>query len=382
MRAARKRRSRRAIYLAVFFIGLAVLAGCGTENGQNSLKPHGPAARKIDDLFRWPVGIAAVVFVLVIGALFVAVFRFRERPGNENPKQVHGNMVLEISWTIIPAVILVGLSIPTAVLIHDLAQTPKNAIEVTAIGKQWWWEFSYPAGAANKKDPIVTSTELHIPVGVPVNVDATACEYDNAGKLIGSSCNVIHSFWVPELNGKADAVPGRHHYLTIQADSVGVYLGQCAEFCGLSHANMRFRVIAESQADYDAWLKSQQQPTLHPLLTKDNKPTSQAAELIQKFQCANCHNFNTTSAYSYGPVLTHLAQRSHFAGGTLQLTQANLAAWVYNAPSFVPMQSDGCRLPVPATCVGMPNFSKNLKGYPTMTKSEANTIADYLLSLK
>ncbi len=170
--------------------------------------------------------------------------------------------------------------------------------------------------------------------------------------------------------------------MKIHADEEGVYLGQCAEYCGLSHANMRFRVIAESPSDYAAWLESQREGPAVALADSDAENLFAA-----KFQCGNCHTVENPGVSTYGPNLTHFASRTTFASGYFELTREKLIDWVMDAPSLIPMQSEDCRLPAPATCVGMPSFTKNTpngdtKKYPEMTRSEAERLADFLLSLK
>jgi cytochrome c oxidase subunit 2 len=199
-----------------------LLGGCASEidNGQNSLDPQGPAAQKIFDLYMVVVAVAVLIGVAVVIGTVVIAIRFRYRPGkNENPKQIHGNTKLEIGWTILPALILAVIAVPTVSTIFDLAKDPgPEALEVTAVGKQWWWEFNYPG------EKIVTANELVIPAGRPVKVHLTACEGTGDAK----TCNVVHSFWVPELNGKKDVVPGHDNWTTIEADGPAC-TGQCAE---------------------------------------------------------------------------------------------------------------------------------------------------------
>jgi cytochrome c oxidase subunit 2 len=191
------------------------------------------------------------------------------------------------------------------------------------------------------------------------------------------SNNVIHSFWVPELNGKKDVMPGRVNHNTIEASKPGTFLGACAEYCGLAHADMRFRVIAQPMDEWKAWLADQQGGPAQPWSGDIEQLTA------QKYQCTNCHIFNDSTKTNFGPNLTHLASRSTFAGGTYEVNRKNLVDWVLDAPSMVPMQSKDCRLPPPATCVGMPSFTKNTpKGQPVMTRADAETIVDYLLEEK
>lgn len=349
-----------------------VLAACSNDNGQNSLSPKGANAKDISHLIN-PIWIIAIVIGIAIclATLFVAI-RYRDKDGSRNPKQTHGNSVLEIGWTILPVLLLAAVAVPTVSLIFKLADTPPRdeALQIEVIGKQWWWEFQYKANQPNfgvdKK--VVTSTMLHVPVGAKFTMHEV-------------SDNVIHSFWVPELSGKRDVIPGRTNTLTITAsDTPGTYRGACAEYCGLSHANMKFWVKVDSKADYAKWIAGQQEG---PAQAYEGK----VAELTgKKYQCVNCHVFNNTSTPNYGPNLTHLASREYFAGGMYKTDRANLTRWIKNAPSMIPMQSQECRLPPPATCVGMPSFttpiSQNGKPLPLMTDADAAVIVDYLLGEK
>ncbi|MGH8984541.1 MAG: cytochrome c oxidase subunit II [Acidimicrobiia bacterium] len=374
-------RARRWIAVSVALGAVLVVAGCrGPDNGQNSLQPDGPDARTIDNLFVPVFFIAVVVGVFVLaGTLFVAI-RFRARPGkNENPKQIHGSTPLEIGWTIVPALILLVVAVFTIRTIFDLAREPKgDVLQVTTVGKQWWWQFNYP------DEEIVTANELVIPTDTQVRVKLTACDDSLPGE-----CNVIHSFWVPELAGKMDVIPGRDNATTIEADDPGTYLGQCAEYCGLSHANMRFRVIAKEPADFEQWVEEQQAPPAVPFQggPDDAEPAGPAQALVlEKYQCANCHSFDNPGASTYGPNLAHFASRSTFASGYYELTRERLVEWLLDAPSLIPMESQDCREPgAPAveggTCVGMPSFTKDGPG-PVMSQADAEQIADYLLSLR
>jgi len=384
------RSRRRKLLLAA--VGLAILAfvvvGCGPDNGQNSLRPKGTEAEKIDNLF-WPVLVVAfIVGIFIFAAVLYCAIRYRRRAGNERPRQVHGNTALEIGWTLIPAVILAVIAVPTVSLIFQLNEDPPpNALDVTVVAKQWWWQFDYPASKGSTK--VVTANELHVPTGREISIDLSACDASLPG-----GCNVIHSFWVPELNGKRDVVPGHNNHTFFTIDKPGTYLGQCAEYCGLSHANMRFRVIAQSPSDFEDWLAGQQDG---PAVTPDQAgfPTqdgtdpdkNDAGTLFSKtFACTNCHTTEDSSISTYGPNLTHLASRTVFASGSFQLNRSNLVDWIMNAPGLIPMQSQECRLGLGApgvTCVGMPSFTENTPpGYPVMTRQQAETLADYLLSLK
>ena len=371
-------RRKRLFLLATGLLTLAILAGCtGPSNGQNTLKPAGEEAQKIDDLFTFVMVIVALVFILVTVGTIVAAVKFRARPGRDDrPKQTHGNTALEVGWTLLPAVILAVVAVPTVSLIFQLNDpAEKGALEVTAVGKQWWWQFDYPAQSKGDAQ-VVTANELHVPVGREVKMTLRACDPSLPGE-----CNVIHSFWVPELNGKRDVVPGRENTLTFTAKEEGTFLGQCAEYCGLSHANMRFRVIVQSEREFERWLAQQQEG---PAVTLDG--AGRAGVLFsQTYGCTNCHTTEDSSLSSYGPNLTHLASRSTFASGYYPLNRQNLIAWILDAPSMIPMESKECRLGlgVPGvTCVGMPSFVNDTPpGQPTMTQAQAAQIADYLLQL-
>jgi cytochrome c oxidase subunit II len=357
----------RTLKWGVLLAGLvAVLAACGNDNGQNSLDPKGPNAEKIDNLFIPILILAIVIGIAVVTATVVFAIKFRHREGKpDNPKQIHGSTPLEIGWTIVPALILAVVAVPTIATIFDLAKEPKgpNVLQISVDGEQWWWQFQVPKQPMNDKK-VVTSTELHIPVGTKVY-------------LSQRSTNVIHSFWVPELNGKKDVVPGRTNHNTIIASKPGTFLGACAEFCGLAHADMRFRVIAQPMSEWRQWLADQQGGPAQPWSGDIQQLTA------QKYQCTNCHIFDDSTKTNFGPNLTHLGSRSTFAGGTYKVSHKNLVNWVMDAPSMVPMQSKDCRQPPPATCVGMPSFTRNTpKGQPVMTRADANTIVDYLLGEK
>lgn len=377
---------KRRIAAPVLIAGIAfVLAACGSnDNRQNSLNPKGPAAQKIDDLFIPILGVAIVIGILILGATVYMAIRFRQRDGKpDNPKQIHGHTALEIGWTILPALILAVVAVPTVATIWDLAERPvgPKVLKVEVTGKQWWWQFQLPKQAMvpqstrakydpNKTDGMVTtSTELHIPVGTKVDVALHA--YD-----------VIHSFWVPELNGKKDVMPARSNHLTLEASKPGTFLGACAEYCGLSHANMRFRVIAEPMADWIKWRDRIAGPAAQP----SDKDTAVGKLLGTTYQCTNCHVFDDAKQAPYGPNLTHLASRTTFAGGSYKLNRDNLTRWILNAPSLISMASKDCRIQPPppnVTCVGMPSFTKNTPhGQKTMTPEDANTIVTFLLGEK
>jgi cytochrome c oxidase subunit 2 len=309
---------------AVLIGGAFLLAACASDAPQDSLDPKGPISRTIDNLFEPVFWIATGVFVLVEGLLVFALIRFRQRGGEARAvKQIHGNTRLEIIWTILPAVLLAGIAVPTIATIVDLSRRPSgDVLDVTVVGKQWWWQIEYPTF-----DPgVVTANEVHIPVNRPVY-------------LTLESEDVIHSFWVPSLAGKQDLVPGSETHLTIQADEPGVYLGQCAEYCGLSHANMRIRVVAQTQPQFDSWVAEQQQVAPEP----GSDLAAQGRDLFLNEQflggqgCFSCHAVQgTDAAAQVGPNLSHFASRQTFAGALLENNDENLRRWLENPPEIKP----------------------------------------------
>lgn len=323
---------------------------------QSTLNPDGPSARSIMNLFTPFFWIAVVIGVLVVGATVYVAVRFRARSDDERPVQVHGHTGIEIAWTVIPAVILAVMAVPTVATIFDLAEQPTEGIDITVTGKQWWWQYEYP------DEGIITANEMHIPVNTPVSLHLT-------------SDNVIHSFWVPNLAGKKDVVPGRTHFLKIEADEPGTYLGQCAEYCGLSHANMRLRVIAQPMDEYQAWVESQK-----GALTADQQKFVEEG-VVATYGCTQCHAFVSTTEEpltTIAPNLTHLAARHTFAGAIFELNEENLREWVRDAPSMKPMQTGSQPGPAPSTrgeVPGMPPF-------PEMTDDEVDQLVAFLLSLE
>jgi cytochrome c oxidase subunit 2 len=317
------RPKRRFLRLAIFTVSLsAFLAACTNDYPYNSLAPAGPVAEKQADLYWLVFWIAAVVFVLVEGALVYALWRFRRRGPADRPRQVHGNTRLEIAWTIIPALLLAGVAVPTVGTIFDLAQTPEGAMRIEVEAHQWWWEVRYP------DLQLVTANEVHIPTGEQVVVELT-------------SEDVIHSFSVPRLAGKQDVVPGRTNTLNFSADEPGTYRGQCQEFCGLSHAYMRFRVVAHEQADFDAWVQEQLAPGAAP---------EQGGEVERVLPtCFACHAIQGVGGPNpeappppiKGPDLTHVGSRQTLAAGKLPNTEEGLATWLRDPPAV----KAGSRMP-------------------------------------
>jgi cytochrome c oxidase subunit 2 len=296
-------------------LSLALLAACGGPFPQSTLAPVSDFGRDIDKLFTQIFWWAVVVFVLVEGLLLYAVFRFRHREGAPHPKQREGHTALEIAWTLAPALILVFIAVPTVLTIFKTSgHAPEGAIRVEVIGHQWWWEYRYPDLG------IVTANELHVPVGRPVAVDIT-------------SADVIHSWWTPRLGGKRDATPHRHTRLAFTPDSIGAYLGQCVEYCGASHANMRLRTFVESEADFQAWVAAQAAAAPTPAT---GSPEAAGRAAFQRYGCIGCHTVAGFSTGALGPNLTHVGSRTTIASGTMMNTEEHLRSWIADPPAMKP----------------------------------------------
>jgi cytochrome c oxidase subunit II len=325
------RRLRRIAQMAIVAGVAAVLAGCADNAPQDTWQPEGDNAQKIHDL-QWPVfAIAGLVGLIVAVAISWCIWRYRDR-GQPIPKQTHGRPALEIGLTILPAMILIGVAIPTVGTIVALAETDDTECVVNITGQQWWWEIDYPAqdGCGGISAPIVTSGQLVIPEDTNV-------------LMRGTSRDVIHSFWVPRINGKKDVVPGRIHTLRLEADQPGIYAGQCAEFCGLSHANMRMEIVALDAEDFETWKANQLADYEAP------EEGTQAAEGETVFiqQCSRCHQVNGLTGDDGDPViahpedgvyagaapnLSHLMSRNTFAGATWDLLTPDCREQVWEAP--------------------------------------------------
>ncbi len=341
--ALRSPRLRRLLILGGVVALTLILSACGGDDlPQNTLSPRSERARNIDGLFKLTLVIAAVIFVAVQGAILVSVWKFRSKKGEgDKPvKQIHGNTKLEIAWTIAPAIILAGIAVPTVQTIFDNAEARENPINVTVVGHQWWWEYQYTDYLREDGSPLITANELHIPV-----------DREIALTLIADDGDVIHSFWIPNLTGKRDVVPGHVNTLNMSADETGEFYGQCAEFCGLSHANMRLRGIVQTQQEFDAWLAGQLADPNLPAVGEESL-RADGWELFITKGCAACHQINGTDAIgggtNPGPDLTHVASRGTFAGALYDFNTDNLSRWLADPSELKPMEPDLNR--------GMPNL--------------------------
>jgi cytochrome c oxidase subunit II len=354
LRGRNARRSRRAALFTSLTTLALTAAACAANAPQDALSPSGPVARQEDNLFKPVFWIAAGVFFLVEGGLIYLSVRFRRRSDSDAPKQIHGNKRLEIIWTILPAALLAGIAIPTVLTIFDVAAKPvgANIVHVNVTGHQWWWEYEYTDFKTPDGTTLKTANELVIPTGRWVYLTMT-------------SKDVIHSYWIPKLAGKQDVIPNRITHLKLRADAPGVYRGQCAEFCAISHANMRARAIAQSPADFDNWVQGQLQPA----------PMPTDPQVTARFQqtCAQCHTVRgiPNVGGAVGPDLTHLGSRTSFGGSTFELTAANLARWLDNPTAMKPLTGT---FPNDINRPSMPDYG--------MSPSEIDAIVAYLMSLK
>jgi cytochrome c oxidase subunit 2 len=314
-----------------------VVAGCAWDGPRSTLVPRSDFARAIADVYRDVTAVVVLIALVVAVLLAWVLARYRARPGAPEPRQVRGHTLLEIGWTVAPALALLVIAIPTIhVTFRTQAPVPKGALEVVVRGWQWWWEFRYPTL------DVVTANELHLPAGRPVVL-----------RLEGP--DVIHSFWVPQLGGKRDVIPGRHYQITLTPDA-GEYLGQCAEFCGVSHALMGLRVIVQAPDAFEQWVAAQKAPPAEP-----SGSAAEGKAIYARSACVGCHTIRGVSAGTLGPDLTHFGSRQTLAAGLRPNTPENLAAWVRDPQALKP-------------AVKMPALG--------LSEAEARAVAAYLLSLK
>ena len=396
------KKKRRVLAATVAGSGL-FLTGCARNAPQDIFQPKGPNAQDINQLQKLVFPIAGIVGVIVLTLATYIFLKFRDR-GQEIPSQAHGRPIVEITLTVVPALILSVVGVFTFRTIFDLAETQDTEMVINVTGQQWWWEYDYPVQEDfGIKQPIITSGQLVLPVGTKVLLRET-------------SRDVIHSYWIPALNGKKDAVPGRINLLRLEADKPGIYAGQCTECCGLSHANMRMEAVALSKEDFAKWVANQQKAYAAPAAG------TLAAEGEQVFlnQCVRCHQVNgqkradgtlviaapDENVYSgAAPNLSHLMTRNTFAGAMFDLLKqscrddvwkakpeefggkylsgvsedclnaTDLRAWLRNAPAMKPMYADPTKLgPTDGKYRGMPALG--------LSESDIDKLVAYLLTLK
>ncbi len=364
------------------------LSACAGEYPQSSIAPTTDFAHVIHELYVSLFWWTLIILVVVWAVLAYILVRFRARPDSPEPEQIHGHLGLEIAWTIVPALIVVAIAIPTIQAVFSTQQgDPENAMVVDVVGHQYWWEFRYPELG------VVTANELHLPVDRPISLRL-------------HSADVIHSFWVPQLGGKRDVNPlvatpegvdPKYNWIHFTAQETGTFMGQCAEFCGESHSLMGVRVIVESQSDFDAWIADWQAGDAAPAATSTTAAegaepadegeaaeappvqelslAEQGREIFQQQTCIACHAIQGTNAQGVlGPNLTLMGRRTTLGAGWIDNTQENLERWIREPHLIKP----GVLMP------GVDRDSPQPQFWPAtnLTDEQVEAIAAYLLSLR
>jgi cytochrome c oxidase subunit 2 len=297
----------------LLFVTAAFAFGQDVHPIGNIFDPQATPAVSAYRLSLLMLAICAAIFVVVAGLITYAIVRFRRRKTDDvrEPVQVYGSNRIEVAWTVIPCLIVVVLSMATARSVVEVQnkRIPADALQVTVIGHQWWWEYRYP------KLGIVTANELHVPLSTAAKPAVTALRLESA--------DVAHSYWVPQLAGKTDLIPGITNTMWIDPRQAGTFLGNCAEYCGTQHANMLLRVVVESPADFEKWVVAQRMDA-----ASDPQIESARARFLS-LNCINCHTVTgTVAAGTFGPDLSHLMSRTTLGSGVVPNTVENLRAWV------------------------------------------------------
>ena len=287
----------------------------------NIFKPESTPADWVFHLSTFVLSVTGIIFLIVFALIVYCVVKFRRRKGDDGhePPQVYGSNQVELAWTVIPILIVFVLFLATARVLHSVedAPEPPTAVDITVIGHQYWWEYRYP------KLGVVTANELHVPVSDPAHPTPTFL------KLL--SADTDHSFWVPQLAGKTDLIPNHPNAMWIDPHNVGLYVGQCAQYCGTQHAKMLLRVSVDGAADFDAWIRAEKQPAV-----QDEKALA-GRRVFETTACVNCHAIGGTIATGrFGPDLTHLMSRSTIAAGAAENTAEKLRLWIQNPDAIKP----------------------------------------------
>src|SRR6202047_531670 len=326
--------TRHSSTLGVFPLFLVAIwsAAASTDTAAQSMSPTNifapvsTPAKSIFGLSIFVLAVAAAIFVVVFALLTYSVVKFRKRANDDGrePPQVYGSNQVELAWTVIPVLIVVVLFLATARVLVGIqtAAQPRNAIQVIAIGHQFWWEYRYPGLK------VVTANELHVPVSDPADPSPTF--------ITLLSADTDHSFWVPRLGGKTDLIPNHPNSMWFDPQQTGLYLGQCAQYCGTQHAKMLLRVYVQSRQDFDHWVAQQGQ------LAHTSTSISDGQRIFETTACINCHAVSGTVADGrFGPDLTHLMSRETIASGAAPNTRENLRLWIKNPDSIKP----GAKMP-------------------------------------
>jgi cytochrome c oxidase subunit II len=303
----------------VFLAASPSLAGSGPAI-PSIFKPESTPAESIYHLSIFVLTITGIIFVIVFSLIAYAITKFRGRSNDgPEPPQVYGSNQIELAWTVIPVLIVLVLFLATARVIHSVqdAPQPPGAIEVIAIGHQFWWEFRYPSLG------VVTANELHVPVSDPSHPTPTF--------ITLLSADTDHSFWIPRLAGKTDLIPNRVNHIWIEPHDTGLYLGQCAQYCGTQHAKMLLRVYVNSQEEFDQWVQEEKKPAAIDSAAEEGR------RIFETTACINCHAVSGTAANGrFGPDLTHLMSRDTIASGAAPNTRENLESWIQDPDSIKP----------------------------------------------
>jgi cytochrome c oxidase subunit 2 len=328
-------------------LGPPVSAALG-QASTSIFAPQTTPARSIFDLSLLVLSITGGIFIVVGGLLLYALLRYRHRESDphadQEPAQIYGSNQIELSWTVIPVLIVIMLFLATARVIYstERAHKPADALNVTVIGHQFWWEYRYPSLG------VVTANELHIP--------ASSSQHSIPAYLNMTSADMDHSFWVPRLSGKQEVIPDKINTIWMDPGVPGLYLGQCAGYCGTAHAKMLIRVYVDTPATFAAWVAQQKKPAVQDAAVAGGR------NVFESNACMNCHTIAGTAATGrFGPDLTHLASRDTIASGSIPLTQANLRAWIDNPDDFKP----GSRMPA-----------------MHLNSQDLNAVTAYLMTLK
>ena len=299
-----------SIYLSVF-------------SPTNIFSPAATPAHSIYKLSLLVFGVIGGIFFVVGGLLLYALLKYRHRPtdahADREPPQIYGSNQIELSWTVIPILIVVMLFLATArvIFVNEHARKPFDAVNVTVIGHQFWWEYHYPGLG------VVTANELHIPVSLS--------SHPTPSYLTMSSADMDHSFWVPRLAGKRDLIPNKINVLWLDPEAAGLYLGQCAGYCGTQHAKMLIRVYADTPKQFAAWIAQQQQPA------RQDPAAAEGRAVFERNACISCHAIRGTVADGrFAPDLTHFGSRDTLASGAVVNNPANLRSWIDNPAHFKP----------------------------------------------
>jgi cytochrome c oxidase subunit 2 len=308
------------ILLAAVFLAASLCSAASGPAMPSIFKPESTPADSIYHLSVLVLAVTGLIFVIVFSLIVYAIIKFRTRSNDgPEPPQVYGSNQIEIAWTVIPGLIVLVLFMATARVIHAIqdARKPEGAIEVTVIGHQFWWELRYPELG------IVTANELHVPVSDPSHPTPTFL------KLL--SADTDHSFWVPRLAGKTDLIPNRVNQMWVDPHEVGVYVGQCAQYCGMQHAKMLLRVYVDSREQFEQWIQGETKPAV------SSDGVGEGRRIFETTACINCHTISGTVADGrFGPDLTHLMSRDTIASGAAPNTPENLKTWIQDPDSIKP----------------------------------------------